>query len=511
MPELRRQPRVAYQTNIRVRPAGADESVVARMQNLSASGMFVTAPGLPAAGTDVLCRMLVAGERCTLKGKVAWVRQASATDEAEDEPGAGIRFVDLNPRASGLLERLLAPALGLADPAAPAEEPVQVDVWFEGLRAPIRSQAAVADDALRISTRLPFLRLTSPVRLTFVRRGVEEVRTGFVEAVTLEPSASDGVPRLQVTVQTPIPDKVQGIIEVPDALTFSPPDMMVSEPLMVVDPAAVVPPPRARPPLEVTPRPMGAPVVASTVAFEETLTQRLAREQPITPAPPVAIPTPQPPRRRPPSVLRLGVGLAMLAGVAAGYLLLRAPPPPAALRGRTQARLSPVQIELVPIGTPVPPAESVAVRHPTPGEQLAVPSTPAAPAAPVLVPVPAPVPAALSGDVAASAEHRGGGLGVTTGTDTSSILVALVGSSKGMQYYRLADPPGVVVTLPHGRPRSGAGSHSPGGPFRRVIVGRRAASYVVRIYFTADLIPEVASESGGVRVTLRPKRGTRRA
>jgi hypothetical protein len=100
---------------------------------------------------------------------------------------------------------------------------------------------------------------------------------------------------------------------------------------------------------------------------------------------------------------------------------------------------------------------------------------------------------------------------VTTGADTSSILVAVVGSSKGMQYYRLADPPGVVVTLPHGRPRTPTGSHSPGGPFRRVIVARRAAAYVVRIYFTSDLVPDVASESGGVRVTLRSKRAPRRA
>jgi Tfp pilus assembly protein PilZ len=57
--------------------------------------MFVTAADLPAAGTDVLCRMLLGGERCTFRGKVAWVRPAGVTGGADDAPGAGISFTDL--------------------------------------------------------------------------------------------------------------------------------------------------------------------------------------------------------------------------------------------------------------------------------------------------------------------------------------------------------------------------------------------------------------------------------
>jgi Tfp pilus assembly protein PilZ len=243
MPDLRRQPRVVYHTNIRLRPADADESVVARTENLSTTGMFVTAPDLPAAGTEVLCRMLVAGERCTFKGRVAWVRPARGPGNSEATPGAGIRFVDLNPRESQLLERVLQPALVGSD----GNDRVSVDVWFEGLRAPIRSHAVVTDDTLSISTKLPFLRLNSPVKLSFVRRGVEEVRSGMLEAVTLEPSARDGVPRLQLTVHTPLPDEATGTIDVPDTGTvFEPQALMANEPRLVVDPAAEVktPPPR---------------------------------------------------------------------------------------------------------------------------------------------------------------------------------------------------------------------------------------------------------------------------
>src|SRR5262245_60425682 len=172
MTELRERRRVVYQTNIRLRSPGREHSVVARVQNLSTSGVFITAPDIPAAGTEVLCRMLVGEERCTLRGQVAWVRPPGV--EVGVGSGAGIRFVDIDEREAELLARLVGPT--------PVDDDRQaVDVWFEGLAAPIRSHATVADEGLRLSTRLPFLRLTSPVRVSFVRRGVEEVRAGVLQ------------------------------------------------------------------------------------------------------------------------------------------------------------------------------------------------------------------------------------------------------------------------------------------------------------------------------------------
>jgi Tfp pilus assembly protein PilZ len=493
MPELRRQPRVAYHTNIRLRPADADESVVARTENLSATGMFVTAADLPAPGTDVLCRMLVAGERCTLKGKVAWMRSGSGAPRGS---GAGIQFVDLDARESELLERLLG-ARG-----SEGEPPVTVDVWFEGLRAPIKSQASVSEEALSISTKLPFLRLNSPVRMSFVRRGVEEVRTGTLEAVTLEPSADDGVPRLKLTVFTPQPDHAQGTIEVPDTGTvFDPQDLMLSEPRTVVDAAAAVParqaPARApEPALAVvkTPTPTVDPAApAAEARGGRDLTSR--PDEAVTPAPPVPLTPSRLPR--PPRAFRLALLLgtsAMVIGAAVGYRLWRggeraAPRPAVRAQGRGT---SSIPIELVPIAsrseTPPPAAPTVAPR--------------------TIEPPPTVEPTPTGG----SEDGLGpDGLGVTTSAEGSSILVGVVGSSKGVLSYPLANPPGVVVVLPHGRPRTPAGVHTPGLPFRKVIVGHRGGGYVVRIYFTSDQAVEVISESAGVRVNLRPKRGPRRS
>lgn len=203
MPEHRRQRRVVYHTNVRLRAPGREHSVVARVQNLSTSGIFVTGSDVPAAGTEVLCRMLVGGQRCTIRGQVAWVRPPGVVPE--QAPGAGIRFVGLSERDAEMLARLVQPV---------DDDRQAVDVWFEGLPSPIRSHAVIADGGLRISTRLPFLRLDSPVRVSFVRRGVEEVRTGTLHAVTLEPSAEDGIPRLQLVVSTPLPAEAAGEIRV---------------------------------------------------------------------------------------------------------------------------------------------------------------------------------------------------------------------------------------------------------------------------------------------------------
>jgi hypothetical protein len=100
---------------------------------------------------------------------------------------------------------------------------------------------------------------------------------------------------------------------------------------------------------------------------------------------------------------------------------------------------------------------------------------------------------------------------VTPSADGSSLLLGVVGSQKGVQYYRLIDPPGVVVTLPHGKPRAATGSYTPGGAFKRVQIGHRSGGFVFRIYFMSDQVPEVAPESGGLRVTVRPPRKPRRS
>ena len=67
------------------------------------------------------------------------------------------------------------------------------------MAAPIRCQAAVLGEGVRLATRLPFLRLNSTVRVSFGPNGGGN-EEGTLDAVVLEPSSEDGVPRLQLNV-----------------------------------------------------------------------------------------------------------------------------------------------------------------------------------------------------------------------------------------------------------------------------------------------------------------------
>src|SRR5688500_4827762 len=100
--EMRRQRRIIYQTRIRLRAPGRDDSVIARVQSLSPRGVFVLAADIPAAGTEVQCRFTLAGQRRTLRGRVAWVRSPSL-NEPPHAAGAGIEFLDLEAADQHLL------------------------------------------------------------------------------------------------------------------------------------------------------------------------------------------------------------------------------------------------------------------------------------------------------------------------------------------------------------------------------------------------------------------------
>ena len=142
--ELRRQHRIVYQSKIILSTAGRASSVVARVQNLSPLGVFVTtsAADLPRPGTVVLCRFTLARQSRTVRGRVAWVREISKKAPLRS-PGAGIEFLDLEERDVDLLRRLV-------DPGDDERQPV--DVWFEGMPTAVRCQATVAGEEVRLAT-----------------------------------------------------------------------------------------------------------------------------------------------------------------------------------------------------------------------------------------------------------------------------------------------------------------------------------------------------------------------
>ncbi len=202
--ELRRQHRIVYQSKAFLKAAGRLNDIVVRIQNLSPLGMFVTISGaeVPAAGTEVMCRLSLARQTRTVRGRVAWVREVSRNAPLRS-PGAGIEFLDLEKRDVEFLRQLVDPADGERQP---------VDVWFEGLSAPIRCQASVVGEEVRLATRLPFMRLHSGVRITFLQHPGALAREGTLDSIMLEPSDEQGVPHLRLSISTSVLDNARGTI-----------------------------------------------------------------------------------------------------------------------------------------------------------------------------------------------------------------------------------------------------------------------------------------------------------
>jgi hypothetical protein len=235
--ELRRHHRIVYQSKIILSSAGRASSVVARVQNLSPLGVFVTttAADLPGPGTMVICRFTLARQSRTVRGRVAWIREISKKSPLRS-PGAGIEFLELEERDVDLLRRLV-------DPGDDERQPV--DVWFEGMPAAVRCQATVAGEEVRLVTRLPFMRLRSPVRISFLEQPGAVVREGTLDSVMLESNDEFGVPHLRLSISTAVLDNARGTIDVQAPVAARASKVVltsVPQASTVIDPAVVIAP-----------------------------------------------------------------------------------------------------------------------------------------------------------------------------------------------------------------------------------------------------------------------------
>src|SRR3954471_3863804 len=150
----RRQQRVAYAASVRVHPSGRPHPFDGRTINLSRSGVLIESLQPCAIGTELICEIPLPGGRRRLRGRVTRLQSLSPA-----AVGLGIEFTGLE----GSDEDLLSEVVGEDDGRSRV-----VQVRFEGMREPMRSRARLTDDGIRLSTALPFLRLRSPVEVTFL-------------------------------------------------------------------------------------------------------------------------------------------------------------------------------------------------------------------------------------------------------------------------------------------------------------------------------------------------------
>lgn len=232
--DQRREPRVAFSGFVRLRGLGEEESVEAEIRNLSALGMFVASKRVPQPGAAVFCRVVIGNDRRIIKGKVAWASPGSPAEPM----GAGIEFIDLSKKDCEVLRHVVqvnaaeAPTPEILH-AVDSDNLGRVEVTFEGLPAPVNARARVTPEGIVLTTKLPFLRVGSQVKirhLSAAEGGVPGAREGQLQAVSLGSTGEDGVPRLLVELSVAADEvSAEPVDAWPEAAASPPPQSMTEE------------------------------------------------------------------------------------------------------------------------------------------------------------------------------------------------------------------------------------------------------------------------------------------
>ncbi|HXU62231.1 MAG TPA: PilZ domain-containing protein [Polyangia bacterium] len=218
-----------------------------RGMDLGTGGMALVCTDACPIGTEVRCDLLLPGGPRAVAGQVVRVSAAAAGYEL------AIAFVDLKPGVVALIEDLVAVRTKQTLPAK-----LQID----GVDTPLRCEANVDDQTLRLTATLPFLQLDRGVNVVL---GTEEAvaASGTIRKIAVDPSSGDGVPRLALDVDLGSPPREQ--TQPYGATRLTPTQPMKPVPTSLPPafgkplPTVVVAPEIAAPEDQPTPAPMVAP------------------------------------------------------------------------------------------------------------------------------------------------------------------------------------------------------------------------------------------------------------
>jgi hypothetical protein len=198
MKQFRRvSPRIPYDEVVCLTRVDGQGRLFGRSVDLSPDGIYVTCAELCEIGTELQCAVLLPGGPRRLRGRV--VRLVALPRSV----GIAISFVALKEADRVVLERLVASRLRAAVPAT---------LRVGGFDHDLRCEALVGERTMRVSTSLPpFLRQGADVDLGFALQGsggddsggvsCDVAARGVISRIALDPTASDGAPRLALDVE----------------------------------------------------------------------------------------------------------------------------------------------------------------------------------------------------------------------------------------------------------------------------------------------------------------------
>ena len=179
------EPRVPYPEDVSLLRTGGGKRVIARGVNISASGIYVHCVEPCEIGSHVVCAVLLDGGPRKLGGHI------TRLEALPGMIGVAIAFADLTARDVAALRGYVGHH---------QIESVGAKLSLNGMQSPVRCQAIYNGDTIRLSTALPFLRLDSAVGVHRDSDPDSATTAGVLSRVALEPSSSDGVPRLALDV-----------------------------------------------------------------------------------------------------------------------------------------------------------------------------------------------------------------------------------------------------------------------------------------------------------------------
>jgi hypothetical protein len=177
-------PRVPYDEAVAIARFDGRGRLYARALDLSTTGIHVLCAESCPLGTVVRCTLLLPGGPRTVRGRV--VRETVLGSGV----GLAIAFSGVEPGTAAAIKSLI-------DNRSHQVMPAKLRV--AGVDRTLRCEGRVDDQTVRLTATLPFLRMDRGVEVLLGENG-EVAERGIIKKIAVDPSTSDGVPRLAVDV-----------------------------------------------------------------------------------------------------------------------------------------------------------------------------------------------------------------------------------------------------------------------------------------------------------------------
>jgi hypothetical protein len=185
MTQTRRDsPRIPYDEAICLARIDGEGRLYGRALDLSASGLSLVSTESCPIGTEIKCDVLLPHGPRSVTGKIVRVTAAPGGFEL------AVAFGEIKPAVAAMIVNLIAERSKQALPAK---------LRIDGVDKPLRCEAQVDDEMVRLTATLPFLRLDGGVDVVLGEQG-GIAAAGTIRKISVDPSTADGVPRLALDV-----------------------------------------------------------------------------------------------------------------------------------------------------------------------------------------------------------------------------------------------------------------------------------------------------------------------